>query len=232
MKKSGKGCDLKSCFLCTGCLPEWLPALNIHRQNAIFKKGEIIFAEGQPVTGIYFVYKGKVKIHKKWIDGKQLILHFAKEGDIVGYRGLGNEKMYPISASALEEVNLCFIDTAFFETTLGVNHNLTYLFMQFYVNELQQAERRIGNLVHMDVKGRVAEMLLMLKRDFGERSGGAINITLTKQDLAAYAGTTYETFSRMISELERENIVSLTGKDIAIIHEASLLQLSSGAFET
>ena len=128
-----------------------------------------------------------------------------QKGDIIGYRGIGKENTYPVSATTLEEVNVCFISTAFFETTLQVNYSLTYQFMQFYANELQEAEKRMGNLVHMDVKGRVAETLLMLRKHFGE-TDGFINISLTKQDLASYAGTTYETFSRMIGELrEREN---------------------------
>ena len=97
--------------------------------------------------------------------------------------------------------------------------------MQFYANELQTAERRIGNLVHFDVKSRVAETLLMLKKDFSENGEGYINITLTKQDLASYAGTTYETFFRMITELEKEKIVRLSGKDIAILKEKRLEKL-------
>jgi len=221
MKKSNKGCDLKSCFLCTNCLAEWLPALETHRQNFIFKKGETIFSEGETVKGIFFLYKGKVKVHKRW-GSKQLILHFAKPGDIIGYRGLGDEKVYPISAAALEESNLCFVDTQFFETTLQVNHALTHRLMQFYANELQHAEKRMGNLAHMDVKGRVAETLLTLKNDFGETPGGFIDIALTKQDLASYAGTTYETFSRMINELEKEKAIRQSGKDITIRNEKLL----------
>ena len=164
-------------------------------------------------------------MHKKWGEEKQLILHFAKEGDIIGYRGLGNQKVYPVSATALNDVILCFIDSAFFETTLHVNQKFTYTLMQLYANELQHAERRIGNLIHLDVKARVAETLLMLKKDFGQNKEGFINITLTKQDLASYAGTTYETFFRMITEMAQEKIVRLYGKDIAILKEAKLEKL-------
>lgn len=226
MKKSNKSCDLKSCFLCTGCLPEWLLPLEMHRQNFIFKKGETIFSEGDSVKGIFFLYQGKVKVHTQWGSGKQLILRFAKEGDIIGYRGLGKEKVYPVSASALENVNVCFIDNVFFETTLQVNHSLTYRFMQFYANELQDAEKRLGNLVHKEVKVRVAETLLMLKNHFGERPDGFIDILLTKQDLASYAGTTYETYSRVINELVKKKVVRQSGKDIGIRNEALLRKVS------
>jgi len=224
MKKCNISCNLNSCFLCKGCLKEWLPALENERQNFVFTKGRSIFSEGDPVTGIYFLYYGKVKVATKWGQGKQLILRFAKEGDIIGYRGMGKDKVYPVSATALEEVNVCFINSAFFETTLHVNHSLTYQFMQFYANELQEVEKRMINLAHMDVKGRVAETLLMLKKRFGETEG-FINISLTKQDLASYAGTTYETFSRMIGELEKEKIVCQSGKSFGIVNEQKLIEL-------
>lgn len=225
MKSVRQGCDLKSCFFCTNCMKDWLQAIDASRQTISYKKGEPIFQEGMPVKGIYFLNSGKVKIYRKWGHQKQLILHFAKEGDIVGYRGLANQNVYPVSASALEPSDLCFVDTGFFETSLRVNNELTYKLMQFYINELQYAERRMRNLVHLDVKGRVAETLLMLKKDFGETKEGFINITLTKQDLASFAGTTYETFFRMINELAKQKIVHLSGKDIAILNTKKLEEL-------
>jgi CRP/FNR family transcriptional regulator len=206
-------------------MKDWLPAIDLHRQTLAYKKGETIFEEGMPVKGIYFLNSGKVKIYRKWGHQKQLILHFAKEGDIIGYRGLSNENVYPVSAMALEPSALCFVDSGFFETTLRVNNELTYKLMQFYINELQYAERRMRNLVHMDVKGRVAETLLMLKKDFGENKEGSINITLTKQDLASFAGTTYETFFRMINELAKQKIVRLSGKEIAVLKARKLEEL-------
>lgn len=66
MNKPQKGCNLEKCFLCSNTVPEWRETINLHKQNLKFKKGEVIFSEGQPVTGIYFVYSGAAKVHKKW----------------------------------------------------------------------------------------------------------------------------------------------------------------------
>lgn len=230
MKKAKAVCDLKSCFLCRGCVDDWRPAIEAHKQTRVFKKGSAIFSEGEPALNIYFIYKGKVKVHKQWGD-KKLIMRFAKEGDMIGYRGLGNEKIYPVTATAMEEVTICVIDVSFFEATLKVNHELTYNLMQFYANELQEAERRMRNLAHMEVKGRVAETLLMLQNKFGKDKGGFINITLTKQDMSSYSGTTYETFFRMIKELTKEKVIRLAGKNISILKEGRLEALMSDGAE-
>ncbi len=226
MKKANHSCDLESCFLCARCIPDWLPAISANRQNLHFKKGETIFEEGGEVKGIYFLYEGIVKVHKRWGAERQLILHFAKGGDMIGYRGLGDDRRYPVTATALENSVVCFVDIRFFEATLQVNHQLTYFLMQFYANELQAAEQRMSNLAHMDVKGRVAETLLMLKGNFGESSTGSINISLSRQDMASYAGTIYETFFRMLNELAREQIIKIAGKDITILDENKLADLT------
>jgi CRP/FNR family transcriptional regulator len=217
-----KNCDLNNCFLCKHSITAWLPAVAANKKSLLFKKGAVIFEEGMPINGIYFINNGVVKVHKKWGNEKQFILHFAKEGDVVGYRGLVNEQVYPVSATALEDTLLCFFDIPFFENSLKVNIDLLYAFMQLYAIELKQVEKRMGSLVHLDVKGRVAETLLQLHNDFGVDDKGIIQIWLTKQDLAAYAGTTYETFFRILHEWVQAGIVKYSGKNITILNIQAL----------
>src|ERR1700722_6136693 len=121
--KKAHNCDLETCFLCQRCLPEWKPAILAHRKDLQFKKGEQIFKEGEPVMGIYFVTAGTVKVHKKWGTEKEIIIRFARKGDIFGHRGLGpsDPTVYPISATAIEPVTACFFDLAFFQASLKVN---------------------------------------------------------------------------------------------------------------
>jgi CRP/FNR family transcriptional regulator len=108
---------------------------------------------------------------------------------------------------------------------LKVNHPLTYQLMKFYANEMQDAERRLRDLAHMDVKGRLADTLLQLKKQFGINKEGFIDIRLTRQDIASYAGTTYETIFRMMTELKKARIIKVSGKNIAIANEEKLQQL-------
>lgn len=225
MKRSKQECDLKSCFFCKFCLKEWLPAIGSNRQTYHVRKGETLFEEGDPVSGIYFVYSGKMKVHKKWGD-KELIVRFANQGAIVGHRGLGNTTVYPVSATAIEPVMVCFIDMDFFLTTLRVNQDFTFELMMFFAEELQVSERKMRNLAHMSVKGRVAEALLALQDRFGTTTEGFINISLSRQDLASFAGTTYETVFRIINDLTQENVLSVSGKNIVIIDQEKLSLLT------
>jgi CRP-like cAMP-binding protein len=226
MKESKYECDLKSCFLCKLCVKEWLPAVSIHRKNFDIKKGEVIFKEGDPVTGVCFVYEGKVKVHKKWGNDKELIVRFANKGAIFGHRGLISP-YYPISATALEPTKVCFFDLEFFSSTLKVNHELTYQLLMFMSEDLQESEKRMRNLAHMSVKGRLAQSLISLKSQFGLTADGAINIELTRQDLASFAGATYETVFRTINELTAKNLISSNGKSITILDAEKLMELTT-----
>jgi len=224
--KNNNGCDLKSCFMCRLCLKDWLPAVAAHKQNVSVKKGQPIFQEGELVKGIYFLYSGNVKVHKKWDNEKDLIIRFAKAGEILGHTGLGDDLNYLVSATALEPVVVCYIDMAFFESTLHVNNDLTYKLMRFMANELQESEKRVRNLVHMPVKGRIAQALINLKNQFGTNADSSIGIELTRQDLSSYAGASYETLFKVINEFTDEKLVEVTGKTIRIINERQLKKLT------
>ena len=229
MKKTKQPCDLKSCMFCKCCLPAWLPAIDANRQVFQVKKGERLFSEGEVMLGIYFVYQGTVKVHKQWGSEKELIVRFAKKGDILGHRGLGKDNIYPISATALDAVTVCYIPLDFFLSSLKVNDDLIMQLLFFFAEELKLSEQKMRNLAHMPVKGRLAQALLSLKEKFGLAEEGYINILLSRQDLAAYSGTTYETVFRILAELNEQKIISVDGKKISILDSAALSKQKADA---
>ena len=221
MKKNKAGCDLNTCLLCRLCHKEWIAAIAAHRTNFEVSKGEIIFKEGDQVKGIYFVYEGTVKVHKHWGD-KELILRFAKKGNIIGHRGLGKDLFYPVSGTAIEPTTVCFVNLDFFQASLKINHDFLYELMQFFASELKESERNMRNLAHMTVKGRIAQALLTLEEKFTNTSEGFINLSISRQDLASFAGTTYETVFRSLNELSGDGVIVIKGKKIGILNRQVL----------
>ena len=211
-----ESCDLSRCFLCSYCIPEWKELVAVKKRTLIFKKGDQLFREGEKVTGIYFMYAGAAKVHKHWVEQKELILRFTKAGDMLGHRGLAAGDLYPVSATALEDSKACFISNSFLETTLKADHAFTYRLMQFYAAELQKAEMRMRNLALMEVKGRIAEALLELLDVYGTNKSKYISVTVTRQDIAAYAGITYETVFKFLKTLIPAKIIQVSGKSIRI----------------
>ncbi|MEO6315549.1 MAG: Crp/Fnr family transcriptional regulator [Chitinophagaceae bacterium] len=211
-----KSCDVSSCFLCSHCIPEWRALIAVTKKTIRFKKGEQFFREGEKVTGVYLLYSGSAKVHKRWLDNKELILRFTKPGDMLGHRGLAAGNIFPVSATALEDSTACFIANSFLETILKADHALTYTLMHFYAVELQKAEMRMRNLALMEVNGRIADALVELLNVYGTNKSKFIAVTVTRQDIASYAGTSYETVFKFLRTLTVAKIISVAGKSIRI----------------
>ncbi|GAB3916286.1 Crp/Fnr family transcriptional regulator [Mucilaginibacter boryungensis] len=220
-----QGCDLQSCFLCRLCLKDWLPAIAANKTTIKVKRGQQLFKEGDAATGIYFVNSGIVKVHKRWDADKELIIRFAKQGGMLGIMSLGENLTYPVSATVLESGAVCFISLEFFESTLKVNSDITYQLLLFFAAELRESEKRMRNLAHMPVKGRIAQALINLQKQFGLNQDGYIEIDLTRQDLASFAGATYETVFRMLNEMVKDGLLSTNGKYIKIVNTAGVMAL-------
>lgn len=219
-------CDLATCFLCRHCMPEWKEVTATHKKTLLIKKGKALFTEGEEVKGIFFLYSGVVKIHGPWTDGREMIIRFARRGEIAGHRGLV-DTVYPISATALEDTVACFISNDFLELSMKANPSLTYTLMHFYAAELQKAEKRLRDITHMEVKGRIAGALLDIFQTFGVDENQFLALKLTRQDIAAYAGTTYETVFKFFAELTAAGIITTSGKDIRINQPEKLTQLAA-----
>lgn len=224
---SCENCDNYQCYIKQFAYPEWWPFISHFKSVYQYKAGEAIIRENDPVKGIFFIYDGKVKVHKQWENNKSYIVRLAKSGDILGHRGYGGELYYPVSATALENSRICFIPNDLFHRLLKTNNALTYKLLMFYAHELQTAERRMRNLAHMSVKNRIADALLMIKEAYGTADDGTtLNLRLTRKDLAAVAGTTYETVIRSLNKLAGEKAVAVNGKAIQLLDETALQNLS------
>jgi CRP/FNR family transcriptional regulator len=218
-------CDLSRCFLCTHCLPEWKEIIGLRKQTHAYKKGQPIFTEGDPVEGIFFVYEGSVKVHQQWGTDKELILKFAHTGDVLGYRGqagTGGPGVYPVTATSLEATTACYIPQSFLEATFAANPRFLYRMMQLYADALRNAERRMRHLALTEVRGRIADAVLTIQETFGVDTGGYVKVPITRQDIASYAGTTYETVFKFFTEWTTQGLLDTSGKYLRVLDENAL----------
>ncbi|MGN6436998.1 MAG: Crp/Fnr family transcriptional regulator [Agriterribacter sp.] len=223
MKKEKGPFDASNTFLYQRCSKDWWPALDAHCEVFQYKRGETIFKEGDDVTGVFFMIEGVVKVHKHWTDDKELIVRFASQADIIGHRGLSTHNhIYPITATVLADARVCFINTAFFRSTIAVNPGFAYDFLMFMADELRLSEQRMRDLAHMQVKGRLAKALLTLEKKFGTKANGFIGFTINRQDIASYTGTAYETVYKLLGEFAEAGFIKTDGKDIAVVDHTGL----------
>ncbi len=188
----------------------------IKEKNTIrCKKGQQFIIEGAPVNGLFFILKGKVKVFRTGINGREQIVRFAKDGEIIGHRGFGTEEYYSIGAIALEDTLLCYFSKDVLQETLRKSPEFTYNMMLFYANELNRSESKVKSISQMTVRERVVDTLLYINRKFGTLKG-FLDITLSRKEYADYAGTTEEQVIRVFSTLKKEKLIAAKGKKIGI----------------
>ena len=153
-------CSNENCLLKRNLKSEDTLELSYQKKEIKCKKGQQFIIEGASVTGLFFVLKGKVKVFRTGINGREQIVRFASAGDIIGHRGFGTEEYYSIGAMALEDTVLCYFSKAVLQSTLLKDPVFTYDLMLFYANELNRSEAKVKSLSQMTVRERVVDSLL------------------------------------------------------------------------
>ncbi|WP_298778999.1 Crp/Fnr family transcriptional regulator [uncultured Polaribacter sp.] len=185
------------------------------------KKGQQFIIEGAPVNGLFFILKGVVKVFRTGINGREQIVRFAKEGEIIGHRGFGTEEYYSIGAIALKDAVLCYFSKDDLQEALLKNPKFGYDMMLFYANELNKSESKVKSISQMTVRERVIDTLLYIHRKFGNLRG-FLNLPLSRKEYADYAGTTEEQVIRIFSALKKEGLITAQAKKISITNIQNL----------
>jgi len=202
-----------------------LLAIHQHSSERTYRRGAVIFFEGDPGEGFHYVKSGRVKIVKVAGDGREHIIKLLVPGDIFAEVLLFNSQPYPATAIAAEDAAVGIIRNADLELLVLANNKLALQFIKALSQRLLYAQQKITNLALRDVLARTAETLLRLGREHG-RSGenGAVVIAvgLSRQELANLVGTTRETVTRTLSALRREKIIDFAGDDLIILRPEKL----------
>ena len=225
-----KTCDSQNCFINRFTTAEWKSAIDKKRVALRIKKHDDLFREGDPVNGIYFIYKGQFKIFNSGYKNKTQIVRLAKSGDIIGHRGFGSSKIYPIGATALSPATVCFIPEKTFKETLKNNGDLVFELLNFYADELRRAEYKLRSLSQMSARQKLADALLTINEIFQpEHFEGVdyLGLQLPRQDYADITGSSLEEVIRTLSAFNKEGLISLVGKRIKLLKPEVLKEMIS-----
>jgi CRP/FNR family transcriptional regulator len=221
-------CEARGNSIFCGISNPEMEEIELDKDANLFAKHQKIFREGTRPLGLYCINKGKVKIYKSGINGKEQIVRLAKEGDVVGYRSLISGDNYAASAETLEESMICFIPKNVFFNLLHQNHDLVSNMMQLLSRDLKTAENKVTELSQRSVRERVAETILMLRETYGmEPDNETLQVMLSRDDLASIAATATETLIRILSDFSKEKMIELSGKKIRILNMQALLQAAA-----
>lgn len=208
-------CLNENCLIKQNCLAIEADLFIKQRVAFLCKKGQQFIIEGAPVQGLFFIQKGKAKVMQTGINGREQIVRFSKEGEIIGHRGFAIGDQYHISAEALEDTVVCNFSNRVMMDMLKEIPALTYEMMIFYAMELNVSETKVRKIAQMTVRERVVDTLLYIDRKFGQ-TNQLLNLQLSRKEIADFSGTTEEQVIRILSLLKKEGLIRSIGKKIGI----------------
>ena len=192
-----------------------------------YKKGEIIFKEGDKPTGLICLSEGKVKVFKEGVGGREQIVRMARPVGFIGYRALFAEENHSATAVTIEDSTICAIDKDTIFKLLRSNTDLSLSIIKAFATELGFSNNRTVTLTQKHIRGRLAESLIFLKDTYGyENDGKTIKIYLSREDMANLSNMTTSNAIRTLSTLAQEGVIGIDGRKIKILNLPELERIS------
>lgn len=198
------------------------------KTSKIIKKGEVLFNEGEHINGVFCIKDGVCKVSKLSDNGREQIIHLIKRGDLLGERSLINDEVSNLKATALNDMEICFIPKQEIIKDLESNNNFTMSVLKNMASSLKNADNVIVDMAQKTVKQRLAHLLIYLNDNFNKNPNGALDINLSREDIANIIGTATESAIRLLSELKKKGFINLKGKEIFILNFKGLQNMSEG----
>ncbi|MBV1924393.1 MAG: Crp/Fnr family transcriptional regulator [Flavobacteriaceae bacterium] len=208
--------------------PEELEQISKNKTSLSFQKGELIFDEGEYLKGVYCVRHGISKLTKLSSNGKDQIIKFVSNGEVLGQRSTIANEPTNLKAIALNDMEVCFIPKNYFLENIKKNPRFSMEMLQDLAHELKEADDVIVNMSQKPVKQRIAETILHLENSFGLDEEGFLLIRLSREDISNIVGTATESCIRLLSTLKKEGLISTSGKRIMITDKETLQQVAEG----
>lgn len=188
-----------------------------------YPKGSVILFEDDPGDALYLVASGQVKVVLIGEDGREVILSVLGEGAFFGEMALLDDEPRSAHVIAMEDSVVLALRREDFRARLRASPEVAIALLKELSRRLRRADDQIGSLVLLDVGGRVAELLVRLA---DEEGGDRITRKLTHATIAQMIGSSRETVSRTMRDLQDKHLVTVTRQEIVLTDRAGLAALS------
>lgn len=176
-----------------------------------YKPGKIVFMQHEPITDVFFIQSGKVKIYKTDYDGREQLFRVLQQDDMFPHQGFFRKGNYPAHAEIMEETVLVNIPILSFENFLLTNPQICIKMFEVLGGIIVDLQNRLEEKILYSVYDQIVLLLLRLARDNGELMADNIyrlTISLTNGELANMIGSSRETVSRTLTKLKNQELIS------------------------
>ena len=170
-----------------------------------FPAGTRVFHEGDRSDACYIVREGSFRVTREHSDGRAITLATLGPGEVFGELAMLDGDLRSASAESLTDGELLALPAVDVKALLARHPEISVKLVSALVRRLRAANERISRQSFQTVPSRVAGVLLQLVAEAGE--SGEVTIRMNQADLAQLAGTSRESVSRFLADLERSGVV-------------------------
>lgn len=194
-----------------------------------YAAGELIYTPHQPLEALFILKKGRIRIFRVSPEGRALTTAVIEPGTIFGEMVILGQLMHDSFAEALDEAVVCVMTKADVDRLLLADARIAARICETLGRRLGELENRLSDAIFKSVPERIASTLVTLAASTSSRPlGRSVQVRLTHEQVAALAGTSRETTSKVLEEYAALRLVSLGRGRISILEPDRLRRLSGG----
>jgi CRP/FNR family cyclic AMP-dependent transcriptional regulator len=192
-------------------------------QHRSYRRHTLMLRAGEKSDALYTIVSGKAKILIDDGEGREVTLTTIGSGEFFGEMSFADEQPRSASVEAMEACEVLYMPRVAFLECLQHNFDAAMYMLTVAVGRLRQADQKIASLALMDVRGRVARLLI----DFAHDVDGMCIVDIGSEEIARMVGASREMVSRVVKEMADSGLVKRHKRKIIVLDRTSLPQ--SGA---
>ena len=188
--------------------------------QAQFRKHEKICKQGGTVSHAIYLVEGTAKLYIEGNNGRNIILYLMKPPAYIGLLSFFESVHYTYSVTAIEDSKVCMVDLDFLKELYLENHEILLKLNKAFGKSVALIMNKIIDLNQKNIRGRIAESLLYLAGFYGSNK---YRLSITRKELGEMSSISEENTVRLLTELRKEGIIKIDGREV-VIQDKSLLK--------
>jgi len=209
---------LEKTSLFSSLSPFELQHLAARTLRKLFSAGELLFSEGEPCRGLHIIARGKIRIFKTSMSGREQVLAVNGEGESVAELPVFDGGPYPASAVAIEDTEIAFISRRDFQAYCIEHPEVALKVLSVVGERLRRLVGIIEELSFTTIRHRLISALVKLAQSGGRQTARGVELLLpgSHQELANQLGTVRELISRNLMRLQAEGLLEVDARQIVV----------------
>lgn len=217
---------LKQCDLFARLTPEQVEAIESRSRSRKFPRGSLIYVPSDQSDSMLLLLSGRVKIYHLTADGKQALLALIDPGELFGELSVLGDGRREEFAEAMDAAHVVSIPRDVVQTLMEEHSTVSLGVTKLLGLRRRRLERRLKSLLFRCNRERLIHLLIELLEKYAEPKpeGMLISIRLSHQDLANIIGSTRETVTVLLGELQAEGRLKVIKRRIYVPDPAGLAE--------